>query len=137
MNRFISVYRRPKTLPDFCQPKGGTVKRRIVPVVPGGDPTPNASAASPAAKLLKGPNRPNPAGEILIVAMLTAKIGKIDVSRHVRGLLRRRPVSEIVGHTAVSKIDGAVSFQVAVHQSQLVSGRQKPPTNSVQAEVGA
>lgn len=63
-------------------------------------------------------------GEVFVVAMLAAKIGEIDVRRHVRGLLRRSPVSEIVGNPAVSKINGSVGFQVAIHLSQLVSRRR-------------
>src|ERR1017187_3354140 len=96
-----------------------------------------AKALKQPVRELESPDSPDSPREVLIVAMLAAKIGEIDVSRHVRGLLRRRPVGEIVGNTAVSKITGSVGFQVTIHQSQLVSRRQKPPTNSVQAEIGA
>ena len=37
---------------------------------------------------LESPDGPNSPGKIFIVAMLPAKVGEIDVSRHVRGLLR-------------------------------------------------
>jgi hypothetical protein len=64
---------------------------------------------------LEGPDGPNSPGEVFVVAMLAAKIGEIDVSRHIRGLLRRRPVGEVVGNATVSKITGSGGLQVAIH----------------------
>src|SRR5207249_7818283 len=67
------------------------------------------------------PDRAHPPGEVLVIAVLTAKVREIDVSRHVRRLLRRRPVREVIGDVAVTKITVSGGFQIAVHQRELIS----------------
>jgi len=52
---------------------------------------------------LKGANRTNASGKVLVVAVLAAGIGEIDMRGHVGGVLSGGPVGEVVGHTIRSK----------------------------------
>src|SRR2546427_5893661 len=83
------------------------------------------------------PDRAHPTGEVLVIAVLTAKVREIDVSRHVRRLLRRRPVREVIGDVAVTKITASHGFQIAVHQRELISRWQEPASDPVETEIRA
>src|SRR3954453_18895291 len=52
---------------------------------------------------LESADRTDSSGEVFVIAVLAAGIPEIDMRRHVGGLLRGRPVGEVVGHTVHSE----------------------------------
>src|SRR5215510_1068645 len=82
-------------------------------------------------------DRTNAAGKILIIVVLAAGIGEVNVVGHVRAHLRRTPVATVIGQSLIAKVRGAGGLQVAIHQCQLVARRQEPAAHAIQAVVGA
>src|SRR5579862_8462040 len=69
--------------------------------------------------------------------MLSPRIREVDVRRHVRRLLRRRPVTEIVRLPAIAEITDPRRLQVVIHQRELVARRQKPSAHPAAALPGS
>src|SRR6516225_6159681 len=86
---------------------------------------------------LEGSDRPDPAGKVLVVVVLPAAIGKVDVMGHVRARLRRGPIGVVVRDSGVAKIGQAARLQIAIDQRQFVARRKEPAAHSVQTEISA
>src|SRR5579872_4164488 len=83
------------------------------------------------------PDGPDPAREVLVVAVVPASVGEIDVGGHVRIVLRRGPVFAVVVHSGVAEIADAGRLQSLVHLLQFVVRRKEPVAHAVEAERGA
>src|SRR5215475_14247445 len=82
-------------------------------------------------------DRTNAARKILIIVVLAASIGEVNVVGHVRAHLRRTPVATVIGQSLIAKVRGAGGLQVAMHQRQFVARRQEPAAHAIQTVVGA
>src|SRR5262249_4863641 len=85
----------------------------------------------------KTPNRADTPGEILVVAVDAAVVGKVDVDGHVGGLLRRRPIGEVIADAGVLKSPDALGAKISMHHREFVARGEKPAINSVEPEIRA
>ena len=86
---------------------------------------------------LKGSYRPNTPGEVLVVVVVAAEVGEVEMAGHIRGYLSRTPIVEVFGLAAVAEVAQAGRPQILIHQGQLIAGRQVPAADTVEDEIGA
>lgn len=77
---------------------------------------------------------------VLVVVMQAAVVREVDVIGHVRGLLRRGPVHQVVGKAGVTEVTETLGFEVAVEPREFVARGQEPSADAIQdvlrAEIG-